>query len=301
MNLLKIQKLIGLIGILVIFAGCGKIQTEIIHYEIPTNPLIIKTHERLANEFEAQPFIWKGKLKYILQKRFSSGAGNGIDGAALQIYDFETKKLEHEFAQGQILPSIIIENGKAYVFSVNKWATANTSIILNTSTDLINWTSQVLFIKDKVFNTTVSKTTTGYVMAYEIFNGNDLSTQFMVSNDLINWNQSGVIFSEDHDASCPTIRFIDGKYYLWYLIRYEGKPYYITKIARSDDLANWEISPKVFLAPDISELQNNSDMDLETFNGVTYIFYNAGNQNDQFWVTYATYSGDIEKLVKEYF
>lgn len=290
-----------LILLLLFLTGCGLTGNKFPHYDIPTNPQIIKSNVVLHNEFESQPFVWNGQLKYILNWRFSAGAGNNAPGASIRIYDFNTKALEHEFGQNLILSTILVDNGTAYVYSVNKWASANTSIVLSTSTDLVNWTNQTVYSGDKIFNTSVSKTPTGYVMAYETFNGNNLSTQFLVSTDLINWTHAGSILEDNQDASCPTIRFINGKYYVWYLVRYNFQPYYITKIARSSDLVTWEISPKVFLAPTISELTNNSDMDLVEFNGQVYIFYNSGDQNSQFWITYATYSGTLQNLVDYYF
>lgn len=265
---------------LLFLTGCGLTQPQGIHYDIPTNPDTIKTHQVLKQGFESTPFVWNGKLKYIYSNRF------GVVTPSIQIIDFETKSIDAEI-KGYILPSAEVINGVLTIYATDKWDKVGGTIYKFTTNDLITFTKSIVLQADshtKVFNTSPA----GNILAYETSDGTYMGTKFIGSSAFI------------HDAYCPTLKFINGYYYLWFGTPYAAN-YYVTKIARSSDLINWTVSDKVFLAPDESELTNNSDMDLTEFNGQVYIFYNAGNQNDQFWITYATYSGTLQNLVGYYF
>ena len=79
---------------------------------------------------------------------------------------------------------------------------------------------------------------------------------------------------------------------------------YVTFVARSKDLATWELSPTrgPMLDPTPGEGINNTDADLFEYEGNTYIYYATGEQTVE-WGTIrvAMYAGPMKEMFEAYF
>ena len=123
------------------------------------------------------------------------------------------------------------------------------------------------------------------------------------------------------NARCPSIRFLDGLFYMTYLETKPGSSYE-THIVRSKDLIRWESSPlnPVLLAsqedkritnPKLTDEQrrkvagavdrNNSDMDSCEFRGRTIIYYSWGNQQGTEFLAETVYDGPLASLLRGFF
>jgi predicted GH43/DUF377 family glycosyl hydrolase len=144
-----------------------------------------------------------------------------------------------------------------------------------------------------------------YVLAYEIDEPGlfPFSIRFMTSKNLKSWELVNYTFHPDEYAACPTIRVIDGVYYLWYLEKLKYSRIFVTKIARSHDLTNWQTSRVTFLSPFKDEGINASDFDYVNIDGKSHIFYAIGDQltNGSANIKYASIDFEIDKVVDAFF
>ena len=130
------------------------------------------------------------------------------------------------------------------------------------STDLKAWNQELALARDgaeQFFNTSVCHDNEGYLMAYESNIPVQWCFRFARSKDLAHWEKiAGLEFADvDGKTACanPTIRFFAPHYYVIYGIHRvpngPGAHYayllpetkYVTAVARSKDLATWELSP----------------------------------------------------------
>jgi hypothetical protein len=147
--------------------------------------------------------------------------------------------------------------------------------------------------------------------------------RFAESKDLINWRLASPerVYSRDRYTACPTLRFLDGYYYMIYLEAKPG-PTYESHIVRSRDLIRWESSPfnpvmspsvddKKIANPELTEGQreniakainiNNSDVDLCEYKGKTLIYYSWGNQQGTEFLAKAVHDGTLRNFLQGFF
>lgn len=286
---------------------------------------------------ETTPFVWRGKLKYLTNEgRF------GNEGFYLAIYDYETNSKVAIFGKGLTMASAIVRDDKLYIFGTKNPgqqldkdkktnAKVRSEIYLITSDDLKSFSDPILLVRalniQGFNNTSVTRnTTTGkFTMALELYEEGltVFSIRFLESNDLIHWIFKPYIFTNQFYVASPSIRYVNGYYYLWFLKEslanaddpaFEVKRedwknrkdkinrIWVTSLARSKDLASWEVSRKTFLTPDqIDEGLNTSDLDLVEWNRKTYIFYMVGDQATWGKIKVATSDTSLNNLVGEYF
>ncbi|MBI1784772.1 hypothetical protein HYR69_06475, partial [Candidatus Sumerlaeota bacterium] len=122
-------------------------------------------------------------------------------------------------------------------------------------------------------------------------------------------------------TACPSIRFVDDFYYMFYLEAKPG-PEYETYLVRSKDLVHWELSPrnpvlahterdKAIANPRLTGDErariaqalnrNNSDFDLCEFRGKVFITYSWGNQEGNEFLAEARYAGSLKSLLSSFF
>jgi alpha-L-fucosidase len=257
---------------------------------------IVKSHVILDSaNMESTPFVWQGKLLYLISNRVTTGD--------LSIVDFETNTVIVSFAQDYFFSSAMVYNNTLYITAMKD----NTIWIMST-TDLINFSTPIKVVSfTNCYNSSLcyNPDSNKFILVYEVDKPRSFSIRFMESTDLINWTETGS-FDIGTYSACPTIRYINGYYYLWYLFISGGEPgnvnpWYVTNITRSTDLINWQYSYTDFLSPDSQEQNNTSDMDLCEFNGKVYILYSIGNQTTWASVTYAIFTGTLQELVNHYF
>jgi alpha-L-fucosidase len=147
--------------------------------------------------------------------------------------------------------------------------------------------------------------------------------RFAESKNLLDWKllPEECVFTKERYSACPSIRHLDGWFYMTYLEALPG-PSYETHIVRSKDLIRWESSPlnpvmvasendKVIANPKLTDEQrkriagavdrNNSDMDLCEFRGKTIITYSWGNQEGKEFLAGAVYEGSMASFLKGFF
>ena len=266
--------------------------------EVYTPDFITKEKSILFyNRMEVTPFIWKNdRLIYMVSAR---------DLGKIEIY--ESGKIISEFQSNLGLASAITKNGKLYIFGTTNWIKPLNSIYMIESLDLIHWSEAKVVIPSHpgraYFNNSVAALPDGrFVMAYETCENGTVcfNSRFAISDDLIKWTETGSIFKPDEYAACPTIRFVDGYYYLFYL---RSMGHFATFVSRSQDLIHWQESKKAVLSSlgTRDEGINNSDMDLIEQNGQVIINYADGDQKAWSDVRLARYRGTLENFVHEFF
>ncbi len=198
----------------------------------------------------------------------------------------------------------LVVGSKLYVFASESHLYSR-RIVMSYTDDLLNWSAPVtvktLTGDESVWNVSVTYDSRGeYVMAYEVLSTGSrwFSFRFAVSKDLMTWSDVGVRYSHQYSA-CPTIRVIDGTYYVLFLS--EGPQSMFTSIARSRDLVNFEQSRAAFLEPISGEGVNSSDVDLMEYNGHTTITYLTGDQSTWGDLKTATYPGTTRNLFESLF
>lgn len=238
----------------------------------PTEPL-------LATWEETTPVIWHGALTYVHSTKLMS------EGGTIEVINGNGDSLGTG-PTGLGFISAIVVNDRLYVFGVTGWGgswTAQNAIQMTYTDDLSLW-SEPVTIKTAVsgqtfFNTSVAPGPNGFVMAYEVceLNMQCFSFRFMESEDLKAWTDIGERYSLWYSA-CPTIRYLDGWYYVFYLNM--GEKQFFTVAARSRDLKNWQVSEHAVLTPWVHApgSKNTSDFDFVEFNGHLEMVYIDGNQ-----------------------
>ena len=137
------------------------------------------------------------------------------------------------------------------------------------SKDLKDWQQRLAIQQESehLFNSSVCAGRDGFVMAYET---NDpkypaFTIKFAESKDLMTWTKvPAAIFGTDRYTACPCIRYTDGYYYMIYIEHRTPRWFFESFIARSRDLAAWELgNANPVLTPNLDdEGINASDVDI---------------------------------------
>jgi hypothetical protein len=301
------KHLVPVLPLLVLLSACGK-ATEFVP---PTIPQLERIGAVANAGAEATPILFNGQ-KYIVS---FSGRQGAVDGGIV-VADFQGNVISRVVMPDMGTGSAIVENGVVYVYGstgVTQQGTLTTGneIRMSTSVDLFNWTPPVAVIRNAAdvgsANTSVAKTPTGYVMAYDFFSPGlvNYSYKFAVSDDLIHWRETGGVFRADRYTSCPTIRWVNDQYYLFFLekAKQENAVAYYTRLARSSDLVNFEYqtAPYAVVSPDNTEGLAVTDIDVLEDAGVTYFIYSAGDQQTWGEERLARYAGTLSEFVRLFF
>jgi len=256
---------------------------------------------------EVSPIIWKGRLCLFVCHRPASGGTP--DQFSLAIVDAETKEELARFAKGYGLASAHVEGDRVIVsasrFFENDWH----DVTVFTSTDLKTWTQDVAIVQEpneNLFNSSICKSPEGYIMAYEsnIPTWPAFTTKFAKSQDLKNWEKlPDAVFGTDRYTACPTIRYHDGYYYVFYLEHRSPRWYFQTYVTRSRDLKSWYRSSKnpVVSPVEIDDGINASDPDLVEFDGKTYLYYAVGDQRTWMNIKRVAYPGTEADFLKQWY
>lgn len=282
---------------------------------------IYKNHENLNENMEGTPFVWKDNLYYFVSEREIIP-----ELYQFSIYDFNSRQRVTVFAVGEqlALGSVFVEDDVLYAFGTkNHGKYGESEIYMVASIDLKSFSKPVSIYKatsnESIFNTSVTKNiyTGDYIMAIETSTQGELkpfSIYFLKSKDLTRWillsDFEGKVYPFGYDiyVASPTIKFFNRYYYLWFLTREYNDPNcpqcetYVTKIARSRNLIEWQTSPHYFLVPDMhDEGINTSDVDLTEFHEKIYILFAIGDQAKWKKMRYAVFNGSMKVLVNQYF
>ncbi|MCX5757170.1 MAG: hypothetical protein NTU83_01425, partial [Candidatus Hydrogenedentes bacterium] len=234
-----------------------------------SNPPLVKLPMAFPGpRMENTPVIFKDRPLLVQNVR---PLNTKVQGFHLFVQDMITGDEITRFGETFSFVSAFVESGTLHVFATENTDDDWTHDICHfSSDDLKQWNKQLAIARkpgEHLFNTSACK---------------DLAEQTACAN--------------------PAIRYVAPYYYViyggwrwkgpgtWYKYRLPETKY-VTFVARSKDLATWELSPTVYpmLDPVPGEGINNTDADLFEFEGNTYVFYATGDQ--QTWGTIRTARG----------
>ncbi len=264
---------------------------------------------------ESSPFVWKGKLYYLISDRNDAEKKH-----SLVIYDHEKKeKISPHFGDQLSLASAFVEGDTLYIYGTKDWTEFGKSEVFEIKTkNLKDFTGPRSVFKAnesmRFFNTSVTKDEDNgvYVMALETDEKDrtPFSIRFLRSWTLDEWQMDEyAVYGNDTYVACPTIRHLDGTYYLllgdehFYDPNCPDCKQYITRIAKSTDLMTWETSAIPFLLPDPdgSEGLSAADVDLAEYEGKTIIHYSISDQSTWGDLKTATFDGSMKELFSLFF
>jgi|GEM_PF-2142180 len=294
-------KLLLFIGTL-LFSCATKDPFLILYIHKTPNFIIKDTEISYQDRMESTPIVFHSKVYDIISNRVSSVH-------TIDIYDTESKIKISSTDLGIGLASALVYNNELYVMGSTNWQTKSPLKIYKSS-DLQIFTevgSLVTVDRNRIFNSSMSHDNNNFIIAVEedTDENSKFHSVFYESNNLTEWKRVSTLTFTSYIA-CPTLRYLDGMYYVFYLLHDARANIFYTSIARSADYINWEPSNKVVIAPsNQSEGQNTSDFDLVEHNNEVIINYAIGNQESirPKWadIKKAIYKGSMENFVKEYF
>lgn len=272
----------------------------------------------MGHAMESTPVVFKGRL---LDIEFIRGDLVGKKSADSWIRCVEPKtgkntSIRVPFALGT---AIVVNSGHAdealVVFGTSDWFNPGSRILAIRTSDLVHWTEPREVFRARadqtLFNLSVTQSPRGYVMAIETTEPKQaaFSPHFLQSLDLMRWEPVGGVLEPNHYAACPTIRYFGGWYYIAYLRHVplsNGEMRYVTFVARSKDLLEFEFSDqgkRQLLAPplDQSVLTSASDLDFVEHEGMIYFFFALGNQGDKMRRVVIVESGNLQQYLESFF
>ncbi len=293
----------------------------------PRRPEIRKLGTLDLDLVEATPVVFRDRLyrfEYVRKEYKSNTTGD----TCFRFIDVETGAATPEFARGYDLGCAHVEGGTMWAFGVDQWD--GSKIAAFRSTDLKAWEQHPALELPGwgLFNTSVCKAGDRSIMAIEVGRppevvGVPFTTRFAESTDLKSWKllPEDRVFTKERYSACPSIRFLDGMFYMTYLETKPG-PRYETHVVRSKDLVRWESSPlnpilaasdadKKIANPKLTADQrakiaaavdrNNSDVDFCEYRGRTIIDYSWGNQQGTEFLAEAVYDGTLANFLRGFF
>jgi hypothetical protein len=300
-----------LLTFLFFFTGCSAherdLQTESLQTGTPTTASFIHKGVSLSSfGMETTPFVFNGQTYFMYSDRSSS--------PAIDIYDSSMQKISHQPVNFGFACALVYA-GTLYVFGSSNesgWAGLGNSVEMISTSDLQNWTpAMTLFSAGpnfEIFNVSVAPDAQGFIMAYEICRLNKVcfSVQFKHSQDLIHWQDVGSLLGDGVYTACPTIRYVNGFYYVFFLGHFPGG-IWATLITRSQDLFSWQQSSQTVIGPDQGDDRKNaSDLDLTEANNQVLITYAVGpqttwDQGTSNGVRTATFNGTLTDFVQSFY
>ena len=284
------------------------------------NPVLIKVPFTFSGlRMENTPVIFQGCPLLVQNSR--SGEVKAA-GYYLFVVDLLTSQELARFGETFSFVSAFVNGDQLNVFATEYTDDDWTHDIYRfTSTDLKNWTKELALKRhegEHFFNASVCKDDQGYVMAFESNMPVQWCFRFARSQDLSKWEEIEAIqfadLAEKTARACPCIRYFAPYYYVIYgAWRWQGpglyyeyvldSTKYIALIARSKDLAAWELSPTKYTMLDVApgEGINNTDADLFEFEGNTYVYYATGDQQAWANIRVAIHPGPMKEFLESYF
>ena len=248
--------------------------------EKPKAPLI-KLPVSFGSAMENTPVIFGGKALLVLNFRDDSKkkTGDCMKDMYLYIRDLATGEEVARFGAGHSFVNAFVNGPEMHVFASqadNKdWFH---DIYHFSSTDLKTWKRELALQREPgehLLNTSVCRDDRGYLMACESDKPVAFCFKFARSKDLSKWEKiPRLVFTGEKKeySACPVIRYFAPYYYVIYLhAAIPGHNGWVPFMARSKDLATWQLSPlNPIMEAGAGEGCNNSDIDLFEWEGNTY-------------------------------
>ena len=275
-------------------------------------PRLTKLPFAIPKAMENTPVVFAGRTLLVTNRR--DDTKNHIGGykasMVLLILDLATGEEIARFGEGHSFASAVVDGPELSVFASegtdNDWFQG---LHRFRSTDLKAWTREPAIPQEEgehLFNTSVTRDPEGWLMAYESSKPVMFCFRFARSKDLSAWEKvPGLAFTgvgEEYSA-CPVIRYVAPCYYVIYLhAAVPGHTGWVSYLARSKDLASWELSPECpILEAGPGEGVNNSDVDILELDGSTYLYYATGDQATWGSLRVAQYPGPLREFFEGLF
>ena len=262
-----------------------------------------------TNVMESTPLVYKGRRLMFHSRRVDTPKPD-LSQMYLFLVDRETGKELTRFGARHSLGSAFVHGDEIHVFAAdhsdNDWFH---DIYHFRSTDLKTWTREPAIRREgneHLLNSSVCRDEQGFLMAYESNVPVAFCFKFARSKDLATWEKiPGLVFTGEKNeySACPVIRFCKPFYYVIYLhAAIPGHNGWISFMARSKDLAAWQLSPKnPILEAGEGEGCNNSDVDLIEIDGKTFVYYCTGDQQTWGDLKCAVFPGPMTEFFESYF
>ncbi len=277
-----------------------------------SRPKLTKLPFALRGTMENTPVVFDGQPLHVLNYR--DDTKNNTDGYTesmyLYIVDLNTGNEVCRFGEGHSFANAFVNGPELHVFaskgSDRDWFQ---SLYHFSTRDLKTWKREPAIQKEgdeHLFNASVCRDEKGFLMAYESNQPVQFCFKFARSSDLSQWEKiPGLTFTgvNREYSACPVIRYFSPYYYVIYLhAPITGHKGYVSFLARSNDLATWELSPfNPILEAGPGEGINNSDVDLFEWEGKTYTTYATGDQATWGAVRLALYDGPMQEFFMSHF
>ena len=300
--------------------GMGAVAEEAPNPHAMPNPPLLKLPIAFPGpRMENTPVVFQGRPLLVQNVRPANVKAKDF---YLFVQDMRTGEELTRFGDAFSFVSAFVEGN-----TLNVFATENTDddwthdIYRFCSEDLKHWNKALAMARqpgEHLFNASVCKDEQGYVMAFESNQPVQWSFRFARSKDLSSWQEvEGVRFADTAEQTAcgnPTIRYFAPYYYVVYgAWRWKGpgtwhkyrlaETKYVTFVARSKDLALWELSPTEYpmIDPVDGEGINNTDADLFEWEGNTYIYYATGDQQTWGTIRVALFAGTLKQCLESHF
>ena len=264
---------------------------------------------------ENTPVLFNSRLLMVANFRPSGGSNLKDKDSYLYIDDLLTGEEILRFGSAHSFVSAFVNGLELNVFALDFKASGKvweaSGIDRFVTTDLKNWKSEKVILPDgneNLFNNSVCRDDSGYVMAYESDTPVKFCFKFARSKDLAIWEKiPDLAYTGESNeySACPVIRYFKPYYYVIYL--HAPIPEHIGWIAymsRSKDLVNWELSPyNPILEADEKQGEgiNSSDVDILEYEGRTYLYYATGDQATWSTIRVAMYDGLMKTFYENHF
>jgi hypothetical protein len=262
---------------------------------------------------ENTPFLFNSRLLMVANFRPSGGSKVAEKDSYLYILDLQTGKEITRFGSAHSFVTAFMNDTELNVFALDfsesgeVWKSSGINRFV--TKDLKDWKIEKVILPEggeHLFNSSVCHDDKGFLMAYESDKPVLFCFKFARSNDLSKWEKiPGLVFTgvKNEYSACPVIRFFKPYYYVIYLHnKMAGHNGYISYLARSKNLINWELSPyNPILEAGEGEGINNSDVDLIEYEGKTYLYYATGDQETWATIRVAMYDGLMKTFYEKYF
>jgi hypothetical protein len=261
---------------------------------------------------ENTPVVFNGRPLLVLNYRDDTKNNTDAYKRSMYLYvrDLATGSEVSRFGEGHSFANAFVNGSELNVFASEgtdrDWFQ---SLYRFSTTDLKTWKRELAIPQapgEHLFNASVTRDDQGFVMAYESDKPVQFCFKFARSKDLKNWDKiEGLTFTGvgGEYSACPVLRFLNPYYYVIYLHAViPGHKGWVSFLARSKDLAMWELSPfNPILEASPGEGVNNSDVDLFEFEGNTYLFYATGDQQSWGTVRMAMFQGSLPQFYESHF
>ena len=249
---------------------------------------------------ESTPLVFNGRL---LTMTSTLSAWNSFNKGTVQIYDGANpvSKVDTTFS----LASPIVDKGVLYVIGSKNWDKISNSFYMISTTDLKHWTPEQEIIAPvqnvTYYNNSVVKADNRFVMSYEFCRVGSVcfSIGFKESFDMIHWTEIGAQFRPFEYVACPSLKYLNGTFYMFYGSQRSEAPACETKLSKSTDLKYWTDGGVVLTPLDNFNEKSicDSDLDFVEFNGKLEAMYLEGDQKTWFNLRRASFKGTLQNLV----